>query len=77
MASTCLMNYECIACPHPTQCRENARRRIRALELELWLLLGDVKARAVSCSCHPPLTKKERANIERAESMLASFVPSQ
>ena len=45
------------------------------LRQQLWLLLHDVKARAVSCSCHPPLTKHERYHIERAEALLADYEP--
>lgn len=41
----------------------------------LWMLLGDVKARAVSCQCSPPPTKEERGNIERAEALLAGYEP--
>lgn len=42
---------------------------------QLWLLLHDVKARAVSCSCWPPLTRDETYHIERAEALLADYEP--
>lgn len=45
------------------------------LRHQLWLLLGDVKARSVSCTCYPPLTKDERYHIERAEALLADYEP--
>jgi len=45
------------------------------LKRQLWLLLGDVKARAASCSCGPPLTKHEIYHIERAEALLAEYEP--
>lgn len=49
--------------------------QIDDLKQQLWLLLGDVKARAVSCACDPPLTKSERYHIERAEALLAGYEP--
>jgi hypothetical protein len=49
--------------------------RIAELEQQLWLLLGDAKARAVSCTCYPPLTKHETYHIERAEALLAGYEP--
>lgn len=53
----------------------HSRERVVELEQLLWLLLGDVKARAVSCTCGPPLTTHERYHIERAEALLADFQP--
>lgn len=55
--------------------REQQAARIVELEQQLWLLLGDVKARALSCTCGPPLTMHERYHIERAEALLADFQP--
>lgn len=51
--------------------------QIDDLKHQLWLLLGDVKARAVSCTCHPPLTKDERYHIDRADALLAGYEPSE
>ncbi len=47
------------------------------LRHQLWLLLGDVKARSVSCTCYPPLTKDERYHIDRAEALLTDYNPEE
>ena len=54
---------------------EEKDKLIADLKQQLWLLLWDAKARAVSCSCHPPLTVHERYHIERAEALLAGYEP--
>lgn len=56
---------------------ELALERVVELEKQLWLLLGDVKARSVSCTCYPPLTRDERYHIERADALLAGYEPTE
>lgn len=59
------------------QTADDARARIADLEHQLWLLLGDVKARAVSCTCVPPLTRDEQYHIDRADALLAWYEPQE
>lgn len=56
--------------------KAEAAEQIEDLKHQLWLLLGDVKARAVSCTCHPPLTKEERYHIERSDALLSGYEPN-
>lgn len=57
---------------HLDEC-ETTAKRIAEMKQQLYLLLADVKARAVSCSCSPPLTRHERYHIERAEALLVGY----
>ena len=73
-----------MAMPESSCCQEDGdacgpfidqEREIADLKRQLWLLLGDVEARAVSCTCYPPLTKHERYHIERAKALLVGYEP--
>lgn len=46
---------------------------LRQAHEALWLLVGDVEARQRSCTCFPPATDKERANLERAKEIVEHY----
>lgn len=46
---------------------------LRQCHEALWLLAGDVEARHLSCTCEPPVTDKERANLARAKQIVSDY----
>jgi hypothetical protein len=46
--------------------------RLAEAHQSLWCLAYDAEARHVSCTCEPPTTHQERANLERAKAILAT-----
>lgn len=46
------------------------KERVAALTAALEMLVGDVEAYQVSCSCSPPTTEREVANLARAKALL-------
>ena len=46
---------------------------LRQCHEALWLLAGDVEARMRSCTCHPPATDQEKANLARANQIVSDF----
>lgn len=53
--------------------RDPRDAEIADLRHQLWLLLGDVRARMVSCTCPPPPTQEEIYHAQRAEALLAGY----
>jgi hypothetical protein len=49
----------------------DALARLARAHEALFYLVGDTQARHLSCSCEPPITEHERANLERAKAILA------